>query len=800
MKQRRALKLGCILLVPLLLGGAMFIPGSPVNVLEQMGYYGLYDGRAPRAWMRDLKSTDEETRRKACFALGAMGSDAEHAVPELARLMVEDPDGGVRVDASLALTKMVPASGAAVPELIEALQDKESLVRLNATLTLLRLRKEAQPAISALAVTMREERNDTNIGVFHFTIQEAAAMALGKASAGTDEAVEPLMAAFKSAETQEMRIAILRAFRDIGPQARKAIPLVEPLLTSKARDLREAAEDALKAMGAKIKAKQVSRSGPAPGEMELPEEHRKHIWEIEHHGNLLVRYGFGPLARALARGQAADLSRLLADDFQGTDLDGPVRVGSATAYAQVERLQGGKPSAPLAREAFTERLLAFRKVFGQRTPQVKLALMTLSPRQRGQLAGDWEGTAQLRLYGEHAPGAPAEVVVHLRYGLSQPSKESLSRPGWLRRADVLSVLTARAPRYLFKEVARQRGIDTSWLHNNWKMGNPITTPGGVYVCDFNRDGILDILVTDAAACALYQGCPDGTFKDVTDSCGLPRSIGRPQAAWIDIDGDGWDDLILAGRVYRNEGGRRFVDYTARCNLRMPGNAVNMVVADYDRDGKLDLYVTLAGRPGSNSWLEERSGEGRGNYLWRNKGNWQFEDVSKSSGADAGRCSTFSAAWLDANNDGWPDLHVINEFGNGVLLLNNRDGTFTRQALGDRPVDFGSMGVAVGDVNNDGHIDIYCANMYSKAGNRVVANLPPDAYPPPVMEKMRRFVAGSQLHLNRGGGKFEQVGAQMQVAAVGWAYGPCLADLDNDGFLDVFATAGYLSRSREEPDG
>jgi hypothetical protein len=111
-----------------------------------------------------------------------------------------------------------------------------------------------------------------------------------------------------------------------------------------------------------------------------------------------------------------------------------------------------------------------------------------------------------------------------------------------------------------------------------------------------------------------------------------------------------------------------------------------------------------------------------------------------------------------------------------------------------------MGLAVGDVNNDGNIDLYCANMYSKAGTRVIGNLKPDAYPAPIMEKFRRFVAGSQLHLNRGGGKFEQVGPAAGVAAVGWAYGPALADLDNDGFLDVFGNAGYVSRDRNEPDG
>ena len=69
-----------------------------------------------------------------------------------------------------------------------------------------------------------------------------------------------------------------------------------------------------------------------------------------------------------------------------------------------------------------------------------------------------------------------------------------------------------------------------------------------------------------------------------------------------------------------------------------------------------------------------------------------------------------------------------------------------------------------------------------------------------MAKIRRFVAGSQLHLNKGGLKFEQAGAKKQVAAVGWAYGAALADLNNDGFLDIYATAGYISRDRTKPDG
>ena len=537
-------------------------------------------------------------------------------------------------------------------------------------------------------------------------------------------------------------------------------------------------------------------------DLQLPETEREYLWEIEHHGNLLVKYGFGPFAKALNQADASALSQLLADDFTGAILSNPTRVRAAPGYAEVERLQGaGHPPVQMKRDAFAAHLLTFRKLFAAKPPQVKLALMTLSPKTRRQMDGVWEGTAQLHLRGEYAEGAPAEVVIMLRYQVHRPTQEALARPGWLRSAEVLQVLTAKAPRYLFVDVAKSRGIDTAKLHDNWNSLRFHPHPGGVYVCDFDRDGILDMLVTDLLGCTLYKGRADGTFEDVTDRLGLPSNTGgNTVAAWVDLDGDGWEDLILAGRVYRNEAGANFTDYSARCNLLLPSDALAILVADYDRDGKLDLYITRSGKPGKGSWLETKSSDPLGNRLFRNKGDWQFEDVTEASGTGGGNRSTFTAAWLDANNDGWPDLHVINEFGDGVLLVNERDGTFSERLLSNRPADFGTMGVAVGDIDNDGNIDIYCANMYSKAGTRVIGNLAPDAYKPDVLEKMRRFVAGSQLHLNKGGLKFEQAGSRMQVAAVGWAYGTCLADLDNDGWLDIYATAGFISRKRDEPDG
>jgi HEAT repeat protein len=800
MRRRRAV--GRAAAVVLLLSAlAVLTPGSPVYLPTFFSSAGQYGGHSTRHWVNALRSPDAEARRQAAHALGAIGAEAGETVPALSPLLVEDPDRTVRIEAALALSKMAPASRAAVPELGQALADEEPFVRMNAALALLRLRAEARPAVPALIRALNDDANQTNLGSFSFTIQEIAAQALGRASAGSAEAVPALTAALDDARSEELQLAVVRALGEIGADARPAVPWLQALLDDNSKQVRAAAARALRSIGAGP-AETADRTGGQPETLTLPEAERAYLWDIEHHGNLLVAYGFDPLAEALKRADAAALYRLLADDFAGTEPGEARRVRADTGYAQVERLHdAGRPPVTLNRAAFVARLLEFRRVFGDTPPQVKLALMTLSPRRRGQLDGPWEGTAQLRLFGERARGAPAEVTVLLRYELPRPTREALSGPGWLRAAEVLQVHRATAPHYLFAEVARQRGLDPSKLHDNWTAPKRHPTPGGVYVCDFDRDGILDVLVTDITGNILYRGRPDGTFEDVTDRCGLPR---QPEentaAAWVDLDGDGWEDLLLAGRVYRNEEGRRFTDYSRRCNLRLPVDTAAVVVADFDRDGRLDLYATRHGRPGDNSWLSDRSADAKGNYLFRNKGNWQFEDVTRRSGALGGHRSTFTAAWLDANDDGWPDLYVINELGDGVLLVNNGNGTFSEHALADRPADFGTMGVAVGDINNDGHIDIYCGNMYSKAGTRVIGNLAPDAYPPPVLERMRRFVAGSQLHLNRGGLKFEQAGPRMQVAAVGWAYGPCLADLDNDGWLDIYATAGFASRDRAKPDG
>src|SRR5207253_2979669 len=113
---------------------------------------------------------------------------------------------------------------------------------------------------------------------------------------------------------------------------------------------------------------------------------------------------------------------------------------------------------------------------------------------RDQLDGPWQGIVVARIWGELGPGKPAEVVLQFHFRIPRPERSS--RPGWLRQARVIQSQTSTADAFFFRDVTRARGIDPELFHDNWKQGRKISGTGGVYVCDFNRDGLLDLLIVD----------------------------------------------------------------------------------------------------------------------------------------------------------------------------------------------------------------------------------------------------------------------------------------------------------------
>jgi HEAT repeat protein len=249
-----------LILVSLVAGIGLLIPGSPAYVPSLLSHYSHFeDGHSLGYWLRALDRPEARMRLQAIVALGRLGADAEEAVPALARILTEDDDVKARQQAALALAKMAPASAAAVPALARAVEeDPVAIVRMNAVIALMRSGTLARPAVPALIRAMQSRVNRTNLAKFTFSIQEAAAAALGRATAGTSEGVAALTEALRIARTANKRRVVASALAEIGTPAREAEPLVRELLTDPNPEVRQAAQEALEKL-------QATRQGESPG-------------------------------------------------------------------------------------------------------------------------------------------------------------------------------------------------------------------------------------------------------------------------------------------------------------------------------------------------------------------------------------------------------------------------------------------------------------------------------------------------------------------------------------------------------
>jgi hypothetical protein len=341
-----------------------------------------------------------------------------------------------------------------------------------------------------------------------------------------------------------------------------------------------------------------------------------------------------------------------------------------------------------------------------------------------------------------------------------------------------------------------------------------TNGAGVALVDVDRDGWLDAFVLSGTRLAdggksdatfppsaaptnrLYRNKHDGTFEDVTDASGLRRTGWASGVCAGDYDNDGWIDLFVTyfGRnvLYHNRGNGTFEDATNAAGLAAGADrwGSGCTFVDTDRDGRLDLFVAnylrfdlrSAPEPGSGpncTWKGIAVNCGpKGlptdtNLLYHNDGGGRFSDVSAKSGVAGvtGRYSMTATA-ADLNGDGWPDIYVASDSTASILYRNNRDGTFTDVGVesGTAFSEHGSpqagMGVALGDYDNDGRIDV--------AKTHFADDIP-------------------ALYRNLGKRLFEDsavaAGLHVQNRYVEWGTG--LTDLDNDGFADLLYVTGHV---------
>lgn len=311
----------------------------------------------------------------------------------------------------------------------------------------------------------------------------------------------------------------------------------------------------------------------------------------------------------------------------------------------------------------------------------------------------------------------------------------------------------------FSNVTDQAGLTSS------------TQSRGAAWGDYDADDCVDLYVTAAEGGTLYRNNCNGTFTNVTSSAGVGGGSQGWGAAWSDYDADGDLDLYVghngANRLYRNNGNGTFTDVAGTAGVADSGGTAGVTWADFDADGDLDLFVV--NRFGTGD-LTDR--------LYRNNGNGTFTDVAVAAGVagDANRKS-FMGVWFDYDNDGDIDLYLSVDFGDDVLYRNNGNSTFSDVSLTAGIVDpQHGMGVAIGDINNDGCLDVLSSN------NTQADDAEHNA---------------SALYVNNCNGTFTRVSEAMGILdrrVVEW--GANFVDIDNDMDLDLSIVAGGMLSSGE----
>ncbi len=383
-----------------------------------------------------------------------------------------------------------------------------------------------------------------------------------------------------------------------------------------------------------------------------------------------------------------------------------------------------------------------------------------------------------------------------------------NNPGSATAGSTSAQISAPIPVPHFEDIAPRAGLTVSHISSADKRYIIESVSGGVGLIDCDNDGKLDIVTVNGSnvdrfrkqggdpMITLYQQDADLKFTDITRQAGLAHKGWGMGVAVADYDNDGLPDIYVTGyggnALYHNLGNCKFEDVTAKAGLGVGGLSLGAAWGDYDRDGHVDLFVSryvhvdMSKLPelGSDEKFCQFRGvlvqcgpwgmQGESDFLFHNRGDGTFEDVSKKAGVDDPRhYYGMGVVWGDLDNDGWPDLYVANDAGPNYMYRNQHDGTFEEVGLllgadlsGDGQ-ELGSMGVDLGDYRHDGRLSVFVTEFVDQSDT---------------------------LYRNNGADGYADVSWSSQIAQpshpyVGWGTG--FFDMDNDGWLDILAVNGHV---------